>query len=251
VDDAFVTPNATGRPNRVAPDGSTHAVADRGLFWGNRGQLLDAGGHPARHHRGRLWIVCVLEFHGRQRTQWQPNRLTELYFLDEPTALAAGHRPCGECRHHDYQAFRRAWEQAHPDDARGAREIDRRLHADRLDDDGRHRTHHEDLATLPDGVMITLDDGFWLVRGASVHPWAWGGYGPPTTRAELPDVVTVLTPEATVATLRAGYDPGAHPSASDSDPESVSGQARSEISSRRPPRTIVGDPTPITEGQGP
>ncbi|HEY2222268.1 hypothetical protein [Actinomycetospora sp.] len=246
-----MTPNATGRPNRVAPDGSTHAVADRGLFWGNRGQLLDAGGHPARHHRGRLWIVCVLEFHGRQRTQWQPNRLTELYFLDEPTALAAGHRPCGECRHHDYQAFRRAWEQAHPDDARGAREIDRRLHADRLDDDGRHRTHHEDLATLPDGVMITLDDGFWLVRGASVHPWAWGGYGPPTTRAELPDVVTVLTPEATVATLRAGYDPGAHPSASDSDPESVSGQARSEISSRRPPRTIVGDPTPITEGQGP
>jgi hypothetical protein len=211
-----VTPNASGRPNRVAPDGSTHAVADRGLFWGNRGRLLNARGEVARHHLGRNWIVCVLEFHGRHRTQWQPNRLTELYFLDEPTALAAGHRPCGECRHHDYQRFKRAWEQAHPYDSRGAREIDRRLHADRLDAHGGHRTHREDLATLPDGVMIAHDDGFWLVRGASVHPWAPGGYGPPTARAELPDVVTVLTPEATVATLHAGYDPGAHPSASGS-----------------------------------
>lgn len=212
-----MTPNASGRPNRVAPDGSTHAVADRGLSWGNRGRLLNARGEVARHHLGRNWIVCVLEFHGRHRTQWQPNRLTELYFLDEATALAAGHRPCGECRYHDYQRFKRAWEQAHPDDARGAREIDRRLHDDRLGADGGHRTHQDELAALPDGVMIAHDDGFRLVRGSLVHPWAMSGYGSPTMRSELPDVVTVLTPEATVATLRAGYDPDAHPSASAPD----------------------------------
>ncbi|MCD2196337.1 hypothetical protein LQ327_23465 [Actinomycetospora endophytica] len=228
-----MTPNASGRPNRVAPDGSTHAVADRGRYWGNRGRLLNARGEVARHHLGRNWIVCVLEFHGRHRTQWTPNRLTELYFLDEPTAFAAGHRPCGECRYHDYQRFTRAWALAHPDDPRGAREIDRRLHADRIDVDGVHRTFSADLAELPDGVMIAYDDGFWLVLGAHVHRWSMAGYDASRPRSELPDVVIVLTPRATVATLRAGYDPDVHPSASD------------------PSRTIVGGSTPSSEGQVP
>ncbi len=210
---AGVVEGGSGRPNRVAPDSSTHAVADRGLYWGNRGQLLDARGEPARHHRGRLWIVCVLEFHGRHRTQWQPNRLTELYFLDEPPALAAGHRPCGECRYHDYQRFRRAWETAHPDDPRGAREIDRRLHADRLDEDGGQRTHAAPLADLPDGVVIAHDGGWWLVRGAALYPWSFAGYGSPEPRSGFPEAVTVLTPRATVDTLRAGYEPWVHPSA--------------------------------------
>ncbi len=211
-----VTPNASGRPNRVAPDGSTHAVADRGLFWGNRGRLLNARGEVARHHLGRNWIVCVLEFHGRHRTQWRPDRLTELYFLDEPTALAAGHRPCGECRYQDYQRFKRAWAQAHPDDPPGAREIDRRLHADRLDDDGTHRIHRQDLAALPDGVMISHDGGSWLVRGSALHPWSLGGYGASRPRSEFPEVVSVRTPRSTVATVLAGYDAIAHPSASGS-----------------------------------
>jgi hypothetical protein len=226
-----VTPNASGRPNRVSPDGSIHAVADRGLLWGNRGRLLNTRGEMARHHLGRNWIVCVLEFHGRHRTQWQPNRLTELYFLDEPTALAAGHRPCGECRYHAYQRFRRAWEQAHPDDPRGAKEIDRRLHADRLDPDGRHRTHRADPADLPDGVVIAHDGGSWLVRGPLVHPWSMSGYGEPRPRSALPEVVDVLTPRATVATLCAGYEPLVHPSASGS------------------PGTSLEIPTTSTEGR--
>jgi hypothetical protein len=200
-----VTPNGSGRPNRVAPDGSTHAVADRGRFWGNRGRLLNARGEVARHHLGHNWIVCVLEFHGRHRTQWQPSRLTELYFLDEPTALAAGHRPCGECRYRDYQRFKAAWALAHPDDEPGAREIDRRLHADRLDGDGHHRTHREALSALPDGAVIAQDDAWWLVDGPSLLPWSFAGYGAPRPRSAFPDDVTVLTPRSTVATLRAGY----------------------------------------------
>lgn len=204
--------NTSGRANRVAPDGSTHAVADRGLFWGNRGALLDARGRLARHHRGRLWICCVLEFHGRHRTQWQPGRLTELYFLDEPTALAAGHRPCGECRHHDWLRFRDAWRAAHPDDEPRAPAIDRHLHADRWGREGR-RTHEAALDELPDGAVIAHDDGFWLLRGASLHRWSQGGYDEARARAAFPALVTVLTPRATVATLRAGYTPVHHPTA--------------------------------------
>ncbi|HEY2190759.1 MAG TPA: hypothetical protein VGH76_00460 [Actinomycetospora sp.] len=204
--------NGSGRANRVAPDGSTHAVADRGLFWGNRGALLDARGDLARHHRGRLWICCVLEFHCRHRTQWQPGRLTELYFLDEPTALAAGHRPCGECRHHDYRRFRDAWARAHPGDEARAGPIDRHLHTDRLTAGGR-RTHEAALGSLPDGVVLAHDDGFWLVGGDTLHRWSHAGYVEARPRGTFPSTVTVLTPRATVATLRAGYEPIHHPSA--------------------------------------
>lgn len=205
-------PNASGRANRVAPDGSTHAVADRGLFWGNRGQLLNARGELVRHSRGRNWIVCQLEFKGRRRIQWRPDRLTELYFLDEPTALAAGHRPCGECRHQDYRRFKAAWASAHPDAGDRAADIDRRLHADRLGPEGA-RTHVAPLTSLPDGTMVEQDDRFWLVRGAFLYAWTFGGYDAVRPRPDFTADVTVRTPRATVATLRAGYRPAYHPSA--------------------------------------
>lgn len=107
--------NRSGRANRLAPDGSLHAVAARGTMWGNRGALLDGHGELARHSRGRGWVCCVLEFHGRHRDQWRPGRLTELYVLDEATALAAGHRPCGECRHAAYADFRQRWSSVFPE----------------------------------------------------------------------------------------------------------------------------------------
>src|SRR6201993_4325710 len=100
------------RQNRVTPYGELIAVPDRGTFWGNRGALLDREGRLARYSRGQAWAICVLSFKGRRRQQWAPRRLTELYFLDEATGLAAGHRPCGECRYADYQAFKRAWASA-------------------------------------------------------------------------------------------------------------------------------------------
>jgi len=97
------------RQNRVTPYGELIAVPDRGMFWGNRGPLLDREGRLARYSRGQAWVICVLSFKGRRRQQWTPGRLTELYFLDEATGLAAGHRPCGECRYREYQAFKHAW----------------------------------------------------------------------------------------------------------------------------------------------
>ena len=204
--------SSSGRPNRVAPDGSLAAVADRGVFWGNRGQLLDAQGELARHSRGLGWVICRLEFNGRHRVQWRPGRLTELYFLDEPTGLAAGHRPCGECRHSDYQRFRVAWAAAHPADEVGARAMDRHLHADRLEAPGRHRTHEAALADLPDGVVIEHDREFWLVMGARLHRWTFGGYVEARDRSGFPADVVVRTPRATVATLHAGFEPEYHPS---------------------------------------
>ena len=200
------------RQNRVTPYGELAAVADRGMFWGNRGQLLDARGGLARYSRGRLWLICVLQFKGRRRTQWQPGRLTELYFLDEATGLAAGHRPCGECRYHRYQEFKRAWAQAHPGESVSAAAMDARLHADRLAGPGVRRTYQAPLAGLPDGTMIELAGRPWLVLGPRLLAWTHGGYREQRPRSRGARA-SVLTPRATVAVLDAGYQPVLHPTA--------------------------------------
>jgi hypothetical protein len=207
-----MTKNDSGRANRVAPDGSLHAVASRGLLWGNRGPLLDERGELARHSRGRGWVCCRLDFHDRHREQWRPGRLTELYFLDEATALASGHRPCGECRHADHQRFRTAWSQVFPED-QTSRDVDRRLHAARLGVRGEHRTYEAPADALPDGTMVEHDTRFWLVRGSRVLAWSSDGYRDAVPRTAFPRVVRVRTPEPTVAALLAGFVPGVHPSA--------------------------------------
>ena len=200
------------RRNRVTPYGQLVAVPDRGMFWGNRGVLHDAQGRLVRYSRGRAWAICVLDYKGRRRTQWTPGRLTELFFLDEATGLAAGHRPCGECRYRDYQAFKRAWAAAHGGGAPGVQAIDARLHADRLAGPGVRRTYAAALGGLPDGVMVEVDGAPRLVFCGGLLAWTPGGYrdrqpaGPAST-------VTVITPRATVATLAAGYRPVLHPSA--------------------------------------
>jgi hypothetical protein len=200
------------RQNRVRPDGTLIAVPDRGLFWGNRGVLHDPAGRLVRYSRGRTWAICLLEYKGIRRQQWAPGRLTELFFLDEATGLAAGHRPCGECRYRDYQAFKRAWATASASDVPPGTEIDRRLHADRLTRPGVRRTYSARLADLPDGTMAELGGAPWLVHGGELLAWTPGGYrerwpGP------RPAAVTVITPRVTVATLAAGYRPVLHPSA--------------------------------------
>src|SRR5262245_55986026 len=148
--------------NRVDPFGALIAVPARGALMGNRGRLHDASRRIVRRVASgyRAWVTCRLEFRGRWRAVMTPGRYTELFFLDEATALAAGHRPCGECRRSDYRRFRTAWLAGNPGRgiAPGApiAALDRELHRDRLAADGRQRTFPAPLATLPDGVIVTL-----------------------------------------------------------------------------------------------
>jgi hypothetical protein len=206
------------RRNRVTPRGELIAVPDRGLFWGNRGRLHNPAGEVVRYSTTKAWAICVLEFKGRRRQQWAPGRLTELYFLDEATALAAGHRPCGECRYHDYQAFKAAYGRAHPDDEPTVHAIDARMHADRLSGPRIRRTHTARLGDLPAGTMIELAGVPWLIWRDELLAWHPGGYTDRQPR-RLDGEVTVLTPLATVATLAAGYEPVVHPTADVGDIE--------------------------------
>jgi hypothetical protein len=200
------------RQNRVTPYGALIAVPDRGMFWGNRGVLHDPGGRLVRYSRGRAWAICVLEYKGRRRQQWAPGRLTELFFLDEATGLAAGHRPCGECRYRDYQAFKQAWAAAHGMGLPGVQAIDARLHADRLAAPGVRRSYPAPLAELPEGTMVDLDGAPFLLYRGRLLAWTPGGYLD-RQQPEPAAAVTVITPRATVAVLAAGYRPLVHPTA--------------------------------------
>jgi hypothetical protein len=206
------------RQNRATPYGDLIATPERGTFLGNRGILHDADGHIQRAWRGQRWLVCVLEFRGRQRTVMTPNRYTELFFLDEATALAAGHRPCAECRHARFLAFCKAWGVVHP--GRGpqrpsADEIDRQLHRERLAPDRSKRCYLAALDDLPDGVLVTLagrGDQPCLVWGKRLLVWSPSGYGQRRPRPRSEEV-NVLTPRSTVASIQAGYVPEVHRSA--------------------------------------
>jgi hypothetical protein len=177
---------------------------------GNRGILHDDVRRIVRPWQVRRWIACVLEFRGRRRSVMQPRRYTELFFLDEATALAAGHRPCAECRNAEYKRFRSIWEE-HFGERAGADAMDDRLHADRLEGK-RKRTYRAQLGSLPDGTYVALDATPWLVWDSKLYTWSDSGYSasrPRHTRIE----VEVLTPRALAAILGAGYRPTIHPSA--------------------------------------
>lgn len=189
-------------------------MPSRGMFWGNRGALLDARGELARYCNGSMWLICVLEFKGRKRVQWQPRRLTELYFLDEATGLAAGHRPCGECRYHAYQEFKRCL------GAASVREIDARLHADRLlparsrdrfAGASVRRFYTAPADSLPSGTMVEVSGEPHLVLAGALLRWTPDGYEPVPLRCQ--GEVTVITPRCTVEALAAGYRPVLHPTA--------------------------------------
>ncbi len=157
----------------------------------------------------RRWIACRTEFRGRHRPIMRPRSWTELFFLDEATALAAGHRPCAECRNADYRRFRALWE-AQTGAPAGADAIDARLHAERLEGRAK-RTYRSALASLPDGAYALLDAKAWLVWDRELLAWSGSGYEVRRARPVRREV-DVLTPPSTVAILAAGYRPGVHPS---------------------------------------
>jgi hypothetical protein len=239
--------------NRGTPLGEVIADPGRGLVYGNRGCLhglrpapgerseplgrglrpapgersepLGRGLRPApvgrdvqayirRRYNGRRWIACRLRFRGRRRPLLRPGRYTELFFLDEATALAAGHRPCAECRREDYDRFVAIWRELHPGQA-GADAIDAQLHGERVAPLTRGQLRHEaPLDELPDGTFIALEGSPWLVLGGELLSWSPAGYTArrPRSRADAAAadagkqmLVTVATPPSLVAVLRAGW----------------------------------------------
>jgi hypothetical protein len=206
------------RQNRVTPWGELIATPQRGTFLGNRGVLHDPEGRIERTWQVKRWLNCVLSFRGRKRMVMTPGRYTELFFLDEATALAAGHRPCAECRRERFNAFRAAWQTAKGSPSLPmADEIDRQLHAERLGTQRVKRTFLAELKELPSGVFIQRDTGqgkkAYLVGNDCLLGWSPGGYGECSARPKDAEVM-VLTPPSTVEAIRAGYVPDVHPSAS-------------------------------------
>jgi hypothetical protein len=203
--------------NRVTPTSEIIADAARGTLMGNRGILHDTdrrlGGARWRHPH---WICCRLRFKERRREVMAPRRYTELFFLDEATALAAGHRPCCECRREDFRRFQAAWRSAFGAGTDAAGAIDRTLHNARIDPRTRRQTRFEaTLDDLPAGVFILLADDprtSLLILADRLLPWRPAGYGRPRPRPAASRCL-VLTPRPSVATLQAGYAPAIHPSA--------------------------------------
>jgi len=199
--------------NRVNPFGELFASPARGTLFGNRGGRFHTGAKKltTRRWSSRQWICCVLEFKNRHRDVWG-RYYTELFFLDEPTALAAGHRPCFECRRQDAEAFAEAWRQAKHLSVRPyADKMDLVLHGERLN--GRtKRLHRREIDALPDAAFVLLDGTPYAVRGGALLRWTPKGYD---ARKPRPRGVTVdvLTPPAIFAVLSHGYRPDWHPSA--------------------------------------
>jgi hypothetical protein len=194
------------RQNRVTPLGDLIADPARGLVYGNRGCLHDDQGRIRRRYNGKRWIACRLEFRGRRRQPlMQPGKFTELFFLDEATAFAAGHRPCALCRREDYVRFLDLVGET------GADSIDARLHDERL-----QREHVGAFGELPDGAFVLRGGEPWLVRGDVLCRWTPAGYTEQQTRPLCGQAILV-TPPSLVVVLAAGWEPTVpllHPSAS-------------------------------------
>ena len=207
------------RQNRVKPDGEIVAIRERGTCMGNRGRLHDESGRIRRPWQVKRWLLCRLEFNGRHRVVMAPDRYTELFFLDEATGLAAGHRPCFECQRTSFNAFAAAWAVGVgivPGATRpSADSIDERLHQERVGPGRSKRSFRASIDDLPDGVFVKLDedDGqAHLLRDGQLLAWSPGGY---TRRLSRPIgvEVAVLTPRSTVDVIRSGYVPDVHPTA--------------------------------------
>ena len=201
--------------NRVTPDGHIIATRARGTFMGNRGgRIHDPATQTLTRRRwtSRRWICCLTQFKNRSRTVMGKG-YTELFFLDEVTALAAGHRPCFECRRQDAKAFSEAFANGNGlGVSASADQMDRILHGDRLS--GRMQKHHlASLDDLPDGAMLLWNGRPTALKGGSLLTWSQRGYELPEDPKSMAEPVTVLTPKSVLNALSCGYAPVWHPSA--------------------------------------
>ncbi len=205
------------KQNRLTPFGEIIATPARGTLMGNRGCLHNGKAQIIRLYQSRRWIICELQFKNRHRVVTAPGQYTELFFLDEATALAAGHRPCAECSRPRFEKFRSLWARANPDLAHSTKPlatvIDRALHQERISATQRKVTYQNKLGALPDGSFVALNDKQpYLVFRGSLLAWSPEGYGQRLSAPnDLP--VAVLTPRSVVKTLAQGYAAEIHPSA--------------------------------------
>ena len=205
--------------NRMRPDGEIVSNFSRGTLFGNRGGRIHESEtktlHPTKLWASRQWICCVLEFKDRQRELMGPGSYTELFFLDEVTALATGHRPCFECRRKAAVEFAEAWRKGVGLEKRpSAPEMDRILHDQRLEN-RKPKTHLLDWGTLPHGAMVSMDND-WITKFQNrCLLWSFDGYSKPNKEIvqALRGPVYCRTPPATLTALENGYQPLWHPSA--------------------------------------
>jgi len=198
--------------NRVTPTGEIIATPERGLFVGNRGIIHDPATRTLLRKRWSCpaWLTCVLEFRGRRRKVMERRSWTELFFLDEATAFAAGHRPCFYCRRDDANRFRAAWEEGNRTGGLLAPEMDAVLHRERFASGRKLHPLPMTIEKLPDGAMVQAGDDSFLIAQGRPHLWSPRGY----TKAErMPREAKLLTPPSTLRAFIAGYRPVLHPSA--------------------------------------
>ena len=196
--------------NRVDPQGNIIKTSARGTWLGNRGQLHGDTQTILRPFKLKAWLICLLQFKGRHRQVMAPNLYTELFFLDEATAFAAGHRPCFECRRDDANHFKTTWLKGNPDYGFNYKtligKIDEIIHQERIDKNGRKITFEATVEDLPDGVFIQIGAEPYLFANKMIRRWTPFGY---EQDAPLPasTKVTVLTPRSVVNAFRSGYQP--------------------------------------------
>ncbi len=202
--------------NRVSPFSTLTSTPERGAWTGNRGVIHNAGKEIVRNYAVKYWITCELKYKNFQRKVMTPKRWTELFFLDEATAFAAGHRPCGFCRHSDFKRFKSLWLLANGEryglekDAK-IDAVDAFIHQERLNENGSQKTFKTNLSTLPDGTFITLNDSLksYLWFQKSLYEWSFSGYKRILEIVQNQEV-EVLTPFSFVEVFRAGYLPQIH-----------------------------------------
>ncbi len=194
--------------NRVDPYGNICFSEHHGTLMGNRGQLHNDRQEIVRDHRLKNWIICLLEFRGRHQEVMRPGRYTELFFLDEATALAAGHRPCAQCQYQRFQEFKALWKEGNQKQNVDLQELDDILHLERTD---RTPVMHP-LDKLPDGVFIEYEHKPFLIHAGHLWEWSFAGYGPPQAKP-AGAMVSTITPLSTIRAIAAGFRPVIHPSA--------------------------------------